>query len=269
MGWFPYPKSEESSESSESWTFSSQVPSAVKDYVEINLEFRERFQEVSELSDSQKLFVGVLAVTSFALGFKAGRFQNPWRRFGAVTDIPKQYFGDTAPFLRGRVLSVSDGDTIRFRHTPSLFFQSSALNKGEKLSEVALPIRICTIDTPETAKFGKEGQPFGEDAKEYLSSMVNNKIVYCQLLHADQYGRAVAQVRFGALPFWQSFADEKMLKAGLAEVYLGSGAVYGRKGKEAYMDMMEKAKSSKTGMWSQGDKRESAAAYKARTKAVK
>lgn len=271
MGWFPYPKSE-GSESS--WTtttppLASQVRSAVKDHVGISPEFRERFQDVLELSDSQKVFVGVLTVTSFALGFKAGRFQNPWRRFAAVTDVPKQYFGDTAPFIRGRVLSVSDGDTIRFRHTPSLFFQSSKLNKGEKLSEVALPIRIATIDTPETAKFGKEGQPFGEEAKKYLSSMVENKIVYCQLLQTDQYGRAVAQVRFGALPFWQSFADETMLKAGLAEVYLGSGAVYGRKGKEAYLDMMEKAKSNKTGMWSQGDKRESAAAYKARMKAAK
>lgn len=267
MGWFPFPRREEEPEDESKWNLPSQVvPSSVKDYVEITPEARERFHDLLELSDSQKIFVGMLSVTSFALGFKAGRFQNPWRRFTAVTDIPSQYFGDTAPFLRGRVLSVSDGDTIRFRHTPSIFFQSSTVAQGEKLSEVALPIRICTIDTPETAKFGNEGQPFGDEAKKYLSSMVENKIVYCQLLQADQYGRAVAQVKVGVLPFWQSYMDEKMLKAGLAEVYLGSGAVYGRKGKEAYLAMMEKAKTSKKGMWSQGDKRESAADYKARMK---
>jgi len=241
------------------------LPRAITDYVDIPPETREQLSDLYEFSDTQKIFLGVLATTSFAIGFKAGRFQNPWRRFTAVTDIPSSYFGDTAPFLRGRVLSVSDGDTIRFRHAPS-FFQSSTLGDGEKLSSVALPIRICTIDTPETAKFGKPGQPFGEEAKQYLASMVENKIVYCQLLQQDQYGRAVAQVKVGPVSFWQKYVDEKMLQAGLAEVYLGSGAVYGRKGKDAYLAMMEKAKARKKGMWSQGDKRETAAEYKARMK---
>jgi endonuclease YncB( thermonuclease family) len=56
-----------------------------------------------------------------------------------------------------------------------------------------------------------------------------------------------------------------MLKAGLAEVYLGSGAVYGHRGKEAYLALQEKAESSKKGVWSQKN-RESAAEFKARTK---
>ena len=60
------------------------------------------------------------------------------------------------------------------------------------MSDVALPIRICTIDTPETAKFGKEGQPFGEDAKKLLSNMVDDKIVNIRLLQKDQYGKSEA-----------------------------------------------------------------------------
>lgn len=237
-------------------------------YVELTPATREILVDLSNLSESQKIFVGVLATASFAIGFRAGRgFANPWRRFAAVRDIPSSYFGETAPFLRGRVLSVSDGDTVRFRHTPSRFLQRSTLAEGEKLSEVALPIRICTIDTPETAKFGKPGQPYGEEAKEYLSNLVQDKIVHCQLLQADQYGRAVAQVKVGPVWFWQNYVDEKMLQAGLAEVYTGSGAVYGRKGKDAYLAMMETAKAKKKGMWKQGDQRETAAEYKARMKA--
>ena len=65
---------------------------------------------------------------------------------------------------------------------------------------------------------------------------------------------------------WSSYLDEEMLKAGLAEVYQGSGAVYGRKGKDGYMKIMEKAKSKGIGIWSDPD-RESAAEYKRRTKA--
>jgi len=249
-------------------TPSARITQFLDAYVEIPPETRETLGNLSNFTETQKIFVGVLATTSFAIGFKAGRgWTNPWRRFATVRDIPSSYFGETAPFLRGRVLSVSDGDTIRVRHTPSRFFQSSTLAEGEKLSEVALPIRLCTIDTPETAKFGKPGQPFGEEAKEYLSNMVQDKIVHFQLLQADQYGRAVAQVKVGPVWFWQKYVDEKMLQAGLAEVYLGSGAVYGRKGKDAYLAMMETAKEKKKGMWKQGDLRETAAEYKARMKA--
>ena len=74
----------------------------------------------------------------------------------------------------------------------------------------------------------------------------------------------MAQVQTGP-PFWRSYVDELMLQNGLAEVYLGGGAVYGRLGKEAYIKMQEKAKSNQIGIWSDPD-RESAAEFKARTK---
>ena len=57
-----------------------------------------------------------------------------------------------------------------------------------------------------------------------------------------------------------------MLKAGLAEVYQGSGAVYGYRGKEAYVKLQNEANARKKGLWSQDD-RESAAEFKARMKA--
>ena len=85
------------------------------------------------------------------------------------------------------MVSVSDGDTVPFYHAP--LFHSSHLHKNQKMSEVALPIRICTIDTPETAKFGKEGQPFGEQAKKNLQDIADQKIVSIRLLAKDQYGR--------------------------------------------------------------------------------
>jgi endonuclease YncB( thermonuclease family) len=131
---------------------------------------------------------------------------------------------------------------------------------------VTLPVRVATIDTPETAKFGKAGQPFGDEAKDYLSSLLLDRTVKIQLLQKDQYGRVVAQVKRGSGYFFAKYADEEMLKAGLAEVYLGSGAVYGRKGKEAYLAMQQRAKDKKKGMWALGDERESAAEYKARIK---
>ena len=141
-----------------------------------------------------------------------------------------------------------------------------------------LPIRICTIDTPETAKFGKKGQPFGEEAKEALSDMVFDRKVRVRLLQRDQYGRAVAQVD-QPVAWWRKFfqwvlvafrgsttcVDEVLLRKGLAEVYQGSGAVYGPLGKERYMEIQDEAKQQKIGIWSLKN-RESAAEYKRRNK---
>ena len=178
-------------------------------------------------------------------------------------DIPATMFGNNAPILRGRAISVSDGDTLRFLHAPT-WFSPTTLRKNEKASEVAMPIRVCTIDTPETPKFGKPGQPFGPEAKENLKRLVENRRVNVRLLQKDQYGRGVGQVYTGRL-FFKTHVDEQMLQDGLAEVYQGSGAVYGPKGIDTYLHIENNAKQQKGGIWSQKN-RESAADYKKRTK---
>ena len=203
----------------------------------------------------------------FVVGVQLGRSLSSfvWRSFKDVADIPSRFFGPQAPYLTGTAVSVSDGDTLRFLHKPTPFHPSS-LGKRQKLSTSTLPIRICTIDTPETTKFGKPGQPFGEEAKHKLQSLAENRTVHVRLLTKDQYGRAVGQV---VLPRMLGLScqavDEIMLKEGLAEVYQGMGAVYGEKGKDIYLVIEEEARKSKKGIWSQAQ-RESAAEYKKRTK---
>lgn len=99
----------------------------------------------------------ILTVAVFVSGYLVGRVPPFWERYTAVSDIPSRFFGAEAPILKGRAVSVADGDTIRFYHVPTMFHRKK-LRKGQKLSEVAIPVRICTIDAPETAKFGKAGQ---------------------------------------------------------------------------------------------------------------
>ena len=207
----------------------------------------------------------------FLTGVLAGKIQPFWKRFEDTMDIPSSYFGPSAPLVPGRAVSVSDGDTIRFLHTPTPWSRTQLIKGKEKASSVALPIRICTIDAPETPKFGKPGQPFGLEAKVYLTELLSPTTkVWIRMLQKDQYGRAVADV-FVRKRRWLLFrktihVDEYMLKAGLAEVYQGGGAVYGPCGKEGYLEMEAQAQKEKVGMWSQGNKRESAADYKRRTK---
>ncbi|KAJ9472982.1 putative endonuclease LCL3 [Diplonema papillatum] len=219
-------------------------------------------------SPGQYALLGVSCATSFALGWRGAVARRSWRRLSTMMDVTSNHVGPDAPFLRGRVVSVSDGDTLRVLHVPSRLFHSSTLDEGEKKSDSTLQIRVCTIDTPETKKFGKDGQPFGEEAKQYLSVLILDKMVRIRVLQKDQYGRGVAEVIVPGpfLGFPTKYADEEMLKAGLAEVYQGSGAVYGNKGKDAYLALAASAEASKKGMWSLAN-RETAAEYKARMKA--
>ena len=108
-----------------------------------------------------KLILGSFCVLSFGIGFKCGKMttQQPiiWKRYNQISDIPATTtiggLKKSSIMLRGKVLSVTDGDTIRILHTPIPMVSSSKLGNNEKLSDVTLPIRICSIDTPEIAKF--------------------------------------------------------------------------------------------------------------------
>ena len=237
------------------------VPSFKAAASTLTVTFAMLTHEFSALSRVQK----VMFATIFVVGMLIGRTKPFWRRFIDVMEIPGSFFGPTAPRLWGRVVSVSDGDTLRFLHVPT-WWSPTTLKEGEKVSSQTLPVRICTIDTPETPKFGKPGQPFGLEAKEYLKGMLGPESkVQLQLLQKDQYGRVVAQVFTQGLLGQRKYVDEEMLKAGLAEVYRGGGAVYGPKGM-AWYELLEKgAQEKKLGIWSQGP-RESAAEYKKRTK---
>ncbi len=70
-------------------------------------------------------------------------------------------------------------------------------------------------------------------------------------------------VETGRWPFRKDLAEE-MLKVGLASVYRQAGAQYGGK-LEVYEKLEAQAQKKKVGMWSLGDKLETAAEYKKRT----
>ena len=142
------------------------------------------FRELKALNKIQT----ALFFCTLLIGIQIGRTKPFWKRFTSVLDIPSSYFGPEGKVLKGRAVRVSDGDTLRFLHVPSPFNPTRLdRSKGEKLSETALPIRICTIDTPETSKFGKPGQPFGPEAKARMKELCEDKMIWVKLLMKDQY----------------------------------------------------------------------------------
>jgi endonuclease YncB( thermonuclease family) len=74
--------------------------------------------------------------------------------------------------IQGKVVDVSDGDTLRIVHRTSLFQSAS---RPKKLTTDTIQIRLCAIDAPETAKFGQDGQKHAEQSKENLSVRIFEK----------------------------------------------------------------------------------------------
>jgi len=116
----------------------------------------------------------------------------------------------------GRVVGVSDGDTIKVLHN----------GKAEK-------IRLHGIDCPE------KGQAYGTKAKQFTSEMVFGKDVAVHVTDTDRYGRTVADV---ILPDGTNL-NRELVKAGLAWWY-------GKYSGDATLGQLEaEARASRRGLW--------------------
>lgn len=123
-----------------------------------------------------------------------------------------------------RVAAVLDGDTL------------SCIGHDEK-------IRLADIDAPETAKPGKKGQPYGEEARRALFAMADKKDVLVKWSKHDKYGRKVATVYVG-----KTDINAEMVRGGHAWVY----DKYVEKGARAeFLGLLEnQAQNAKLGIWS-------------------
>jgi micrococcal nuclease len=132
------------------------------------------------------------------------------------------------------VVSVADGDTITVKRD------------GETKK-----IRFCGIDSPEI-KHGKQpGQPFGNEAREKLRSLValaKNQVMIIPI-ETDRYGRTVAEVMASVSGEWgieMSFQEE-MLKSGMAYYYKQYAS--NCPNHSAFAKAEEIAIASKAGVW--------------------
>ncbi len=116
----------------------------------------------------------------------------------------------------GRVVGVSDGDTITVLHD----------GKGER-------IRLHGIDCPE------KRQAFGKRAKQVTSTLVFGKGVTVQVLDRDRYGRTVGVV---LLPDGRSLNHE-LVRAGLAWMYRRYSD------DQSLSDLEEEARGARRGLW--------------------
>ncbi|MFA6450996.1 MAG: thermonuclease family protein [bacterium] len=92
----------------------------------------------------------------------------------------------------GRVIGVSDGDTIKI-----------LIPGGRQIK-----VRLAEIDAPE------KSQAFGNQSKKAMSGLVYDKNARVVKINIDRYGRTVGRVYIGKLD-----VNAEMLKKGMAWVY--------------------------------------------------
>jgi endonuclease YncB( thermonuclease family) len=140
-----------------------------------------------------------------------------------------------AETLLGRVVGVSDGDTI------TVLDASNAQHK----------IRLAGIDAPEKA------QPFGQRSKESLSRLVFQKEVEIAWSKRDRYGRILGKVMVQS-PDCRTCP--KTLDAGQAQISVGMAWWYRKYAMEQspedrgrYEFEEREAKARRVGLWQDPD----------------
>lgn len=138
------------------------------------------------------------------------------------------------------ITKITDGDTVQ-----------AVTPEGTKLK-----VRLYGIDAPETAKGKIPGEPYGNDARAYLTSLVSQKAVRVEIRDIDRYRRMVAILWLG-----ERNVNQEMLSAGMAEAY----SEYLRQPYRApFLQAEQAAKAQGKGIWSQGSNYERPSQFRRR-----
>ncbi len=144
--------------------------------------------------------------------------------------------------LIAKVQRVSDGDSI------------TAVTSNQ----TKLRIRLLGIDSPEVPYGDKPGQPFGEEARDYLDHLIGGKVVRVDAYGPDEYKRVLAVV-------W-----DEQINVNLLLVAMGYAEIYRDAPCQVYCQELEdaeaKARRDGVGMWAQGVNYESPAAFRRRVR---
>lgn len=179
-------------------------------------------------------------------------------RFRVESDIPGRIIRQRGR-LHGYVMRVTDGDGLRFYHQPWLRrILFPEVRTFRKISTETINVRLAAVDAPEISHYGVPGQPFGKEAKEFLKKLGEKKQARLTIHDIDQYKRIIGTVEvkhsnplMRVLGLGRKNVSMELAKEGLAIVYKGPNACYGRPGMLAFDKAVSVAKNAKKGMWSQ------------------
>ena len=125
--------------------------------------------------------------------------------------------------LTGKVVSVSDGDTLRIL-----------------VDDLQIKIRLGGIDAPES------DQPFGQASKRYLAEVVAGQTVVVEFEKKDRYGRVIGKVLLDGADM-----NLRQVEAGYAWWYEYYKRDQSEADQQAYAAAEQQARGSRVGLWSE------------------
>ena len=143
-------------------------------------------------------------------------------RFTVFILLLASYATSSAATLTGRVVRVTDGDTIVI------------LSEGNLQHK----IRLQGIDAPERS------QAFGNKSREHLSEMVASQLVVVEYDKRDRYGRIVGKVLVGG-----EDTCLEQIAAGFAWHYKKYQNEQTETDRQRYSEAEIKARAAKLGLW--------------------
>lgn len=135
--------------------------------------------------------------------------------------LPLQASADT---LQGRVVGVTDGDTITLLDATKTQYK----------------IRLSGIDAPE------KKQPFGQRSKESLSALAYGKELYVEWFKKDRYGRTIGKL----MTKQGQDINLEQINLGMAWHYKKYEKEQSREDRLLYADAEVRAERTRVGLWS-------------------
>ncbi len=128
--------------------------------------------------------------------------------------------------ITGRVISVTDGDTLVIRE-----------------DQTNHRIRLSSIDAPERGSgSNRPGQPYSNASRDFLAQQVAGKTLTLICFEADRYGRHVCDV-----PVGEATVNQLLVAAGLAWAYRQGNDKFLRD--KTLIQLQEQVKAEKKGLW--------------------
>jgi endonuclease YncB( thermonuclease family) len=143
--------------------------------------------------------------------------------FGLLFGLSFAFKGE---ILQGKVMQVKDGDTVVI----------SLIEGGQFFI-----CRLYGIDTPETSKKTKPGQPFGEEAAKELKRLILGQTVDVELTGAKTHNREVCIIKKGSMNI-----NLEMVKRGYAWAYK---QYLKRPHASEYINAEKAARDKRLGLW--------------------
>jgi endonuclease YncB( thermonuclease family) len=159
----------------------------------------------------------------------AGCSWNAWKKVARFTPLLAALLfaaPSGADTLQGRVVAVTDGDTIKVLDA----------------SNTQWKIRLMGIDAPE------KKQAFGAQSKSNLSDLVYGKSVIVEYSKKDRYGRTIGKIFVDGVD-----ANLEQIKAGMGWHYKQYAREQPVAERETYALAEEQARTGHMGLWSDAE----------------